>query len=374
MTNLEDIPHISDITIAGGGPAGTTIGRILASWGYDVIIIAAKDTQKAGEVLGPEADPILDLVGLTQLFEQRPGLATQCYGVVTYWSASGADWTDHRLRGVHGWSVDRLCLGAALKQLAIESGCRWLDGTAAGCTRRNQGGYEIEVITPIATQIVNTKFVVDATGRPGSISRRLGARRLVDDRLIAAATCFGRQSPQPDPYIRLTTNPDGWWYRSDGPTGDTRLAVVADPRDSSGKPLALVNRLRLILGNVAKAEESAKTTSPIFVLDASSARLDCCARDGWIAVGDAATAFDPLCGQGLAQAFGSAFAAAHAVRERMAGHAEALVAYDHVVQATYHYSREQLQLRYAYWAECERTSFWRNRIRPHASFGRTTPH
>lgn len=364
MTLEGGSPNVCEVAIVGGGPAGATAGRILAGWGFDVVVIAAPEGEKAGEVIGPEASPILDALGLTGLFVRSPEIATRCDGVVSHWPSSGMDHSDHRLRGTCGWAIDRPRLGAALVQLALENGCRWLKGTVTVCKKLNPARYALSVNAHGEAQVVEAKIVVDATGRPASLVRRLGARRIVDDRLIAAAIRLDRPASPPDPYLRLTASADGWWYRSDGPSGDTRVVVVADPRLATGKPQVLDGSLRLILKRLDHAPLVAAAASQVSILDASSARLDCCAQDGWLAVGDAATAFDPLCGQGLAQAFGSALAAAHAARECLAGNADAFAAYNYAVQATYRHSRSQLELRYAYRAEGERTAFWRRRTRP----------
>lgn len=357
-------PNFCEVAIAGGGPAGATAGRILASWGFDVVVIAAPEGEKAGEVIGPEATHILDVLGLTGLFARSPEIAMQCNGVISHWPSSGVDHSDHSLRGNCGWAIDRPRLGAALEQLALVNGCRWLKGTVTACSKLNPAGYALSVNTRAEAQVIEAKIVVDATGRPASLVRRLGARRIVDDRLIAATIRLHRPASQPDPYLRFTATSDGWWYRCDGPSDDTRIAVVADPRLAAGKPQVLNGALQLILKSLDHAPEGMVAVSPISILDASSARLDSCAQDGWIAVGDAATAFDPLCGQGLAQAFGSALAAAHAAREFLGGNGDAFAAYDSAVLATYRHSRSRLELRYAYRAEGERTAFWSARAHP----------
>lgn len=355
--------HTCEVAVAGGGPGGATVGRILAGWGVDVTVIAAHNSEKAGEVIGPEASAILDALGLTELFTRSTQTAGRCDGVVTHWPSTGLDREDHGLRGTYAWTVDRLRLNEALKQLAVANGCSWLDGNVAAGVTRGASGYALSVTSGGQTRIITAKFVVDATGRPGSLARRFGAHRVIDDRLIAAAVRLDRLGAHRDTYLRLTATPHGWWYRSDGPTCDTRVTIVADPRHAAGRRGALGLALRQVVEELRPGQNDDTVASRMHVMDASSARLDCCAADGWLAVGDAATAFDPLCGQGLAQAFGSGLAAAHAIRECAAGNPDALTAYDHAMQATYRRSRAQLDLRYAYRAQGEPSPFWRARAR-----------
>ncbi len=361
---MTGIPYVCEVAIAGGGPAGATVGRILAGWGHDVVVIAAPECEKSGEVIGPESIPILDALGLSELFARSPEMATPCDGVISRWPSSGVDCADHRLRGSYGWMIDRPRLGLALMKLAVENRCRWLRGIVTKCRKLDPLGFQLLINMPNEARVVDASFVVDATGRTGNIVRRLGARRIIDDRLIAAAIGFSRTTSHADRYLRLTATSDGWWYCSDGPAGDTRIVVVADPRSGAGKAQALNRSLQRITQKFNQGCMGDQSMSLPILLDASSFRLNHCAQDGWLAVGDAATAFDPLCGQGLAQAFGSALAAAHAIRECLRGNSDALVAYNRAMQGTYRHSRNNLELRYAYLADCERTPFWLSRMRP----------
>jgi flavin-dependent dehydrogenase len=73
-------------------------------------------------------------------------------------------------------------------------------------------------------------------------------------------------------------------------------------------------RIGVLVGEVAVT--SARTTS-----------LDVAAGAAWIAVGDAALTQDPLSGQGILFALGSAAAAAEAVKGHLSGNGEALLSY-----------------------------------------------
>ena len=64
------------------------------------------------------------------------------------------------------------------------------------------------------------------------------------------------------------------------------------------------------------------------VVAANSSRLDCVSGRGWLAVGDAAMAFDPLSSQGLVQALASGIRAGEALNGRLAGEVAAMDEYD----------------------------------------------
>jgi hypothetical protein len=86
------------------------------------------------------------------------------------------------------------------------------------------------------------------------------------------------------------------------------------------------------------------------LLAANGARLDLFAGERWLAVGDAATAFDPLSSYGISSALGSGFYAASAIIDFFAGSDSSLSAYGRMMENAYaqyllmhdeHYALEQ---------------------------------
>jgi flavin-dependent dehydrogenase len=124
------------------------------------------------------------------------------------------------------------------------------------------------------------KVAVDATGRPAAVARRLGATRLVHERLTASCEWRGTVE-DPSAWLEIDWGAASWSYALTGPDG-------------------IHERWRV-------AHELPKGSTPA---NASSVRLACAAGEGWIAIGDAAAAFDPVTSQGLVNAFSTAFAAA----------------------------------------------------------------
>ena len=58
---------------------------------------------------------------------------------------------------------------------------------------------------------------------------------------------------------------------------------------------------------------------PPRVLPAETSRLDRIAGPGWLALGDAAAAYDPLSSYGIGSAMGSGFYAGQAIADSLAG-------------------------------------------------------
>ena len=76
-----------DAVVIGGGPAGAAIGRLLASWGHSVRILAKSTDPARGlaESLPPSSRKLFSALGLLELIDQAGfGLAT---GNTVWWGS-----------------------------------------------------------------------------------------------------------------------------------------------------------------------------------------------------------------------------------------------------------------------------------------------
>jgi flavin-dependent dehydrogenase len=97
------------------------------------------------------------------------------------------------------------------------------------------------------------------------------------------------------------------------------------------------------------------------VVAANTSRLDRVSGRGWLAVGDAAMAFDPLSSQGLMQALASGIGAGQALSARLTGKVAAIGEYDIKTNDSF---REYSRLRAVYYGREQRwpqSVFWQRR-------------
>ncbi len=135
-------------------------------------------------------------------------------------------------------------------------------------------------------------FLIDATGRAGGPSRKLGGGRVHVDRQVAVQV----HVPSDDVDAMVTTEavPQGWWYSLRCSTGRT-VGFVTDPT------LPVFARARERLEELRQATRLMRwpvSGEPVVRL-AGVSRLERVAGPGWAAVGDAALAFDPLGSRGV---------------------------------------------------------------------------
>ena len=156
-------------------------------------------------------------------------------------------------------------------------------------------------------------LVIDATGRPSAVARRLGAQRLVSDRLIAERRRELRTGPDACWLDVKRRSRQGWSYPVSGPDGRRERWIVHRPEQRS-MARARVARRCIVVAAVAAA------------------------GDGWIAIGDAAAAFDPVTSQGLANALSTALVAAGAILSPDGLDDGACRIYSDAVATTFHHS------------------------------------
>ena len=356
------------VVVVGGGPAGAAVAITLAHRGLRPIILESRrgPELKVGECLPPSAGPILKQLGLNDNLQAEGHLPS--YGNRSVWGAAAPVERDF-IFGTqgHGWQLDRLKFEAALANRAREEGADWRYGSRLIKCSWRHGCWALEVQTASENETLEADFVVDATGRPSRLARQLGAQQIRYDRLIGAALPLQSQKGQEikECFTLVEAVDSGWWYSARLPDEKLVLVYVTDSD-------LLDHKARKTGGLFAMLEETAHTSRRVSeggyhplteprILPANGARLDMVCGERWLAVGDAATAFDPLSSYGISSALGSGFYAASAIMDFFAGSNSSLLAYSRIIEQAYaqyllmHYEHYALEQR---WPE---ELFWRRR-------------
>ena len=350
-----------DVLVAGGGPAGSAAAITLARAGLDVLLADATSSTaqqlKIGESLPPAARPLLDDLGLIDRPQASEHLPS--YGIACAWNSSRVFDRDFVFdpHG-HGWHLHRNGFDRSLRQAAADAGVDVREGVKVRSCEWGNGNWRVHLGDG---HTARASALIDATGRRASVSRRLGARRQRHDRLVAVFGSALAHATDAYAHTLVEAVPNGWWYTALIP-GGRRVAVLltdsdlvpADARTPSGFRAALAQTKHV--APLIQQPVIELRTEP-----AHGSRLQPPCGERWLAVGDAALAFDPLSSQGITTALYTGLLGAKAIHTQLHDGYDALRRYTAriaAIWAAYQQNRIDVYTRESRWPQLP---FWERR-------------
>jgi flavin-dependent dehydrogenase len=356
------------VAVFGGGPAGTATALALARLGCSAIVIERTyyDTVRIGETLPPIVCSLLARLGVWKEFLTQNHCRS--FGIHSAWGQAELYPNDFIFNPYgSGWHVDRARFDAMLAQAAENAGVQVFRGAQLISAQERSGSrWRVEIGAKEKQLGCNTQFLVDATGRASTIARKLGASRRSYDRLIGVVAFFTPDSRglAPNNATLVEAVQDGWWYSALLPDGQIVVAFMTDAdiyaRASRNSRYYLKEQLQKTEHTKVRLCGWTPTSVPQ-VVSANSSRLDKTLGKTWLAVGDAAMAFDPLSSQGIYKALETGLQAVQAIYDRLSGDAEAFFKY--AVKREEHFDR-YLAARAYYYSKEKRwpdSLFWKRR-------------
>lgn len=353
--------------VIGAGPAGFAAAIRLASWCETVTLVEARPRgrlRQAGEHLPPAGLRVVAEAGLESLLDDPRHARSP--GVRSIWGASEAMDREYffSLPG-QGLNLDRAAFDTALADYASCRGVRLCYGTRLAGLVRTKNGHVATLSGPDGTSRLRAGNVVDASGRPAVAARRLGARRHRLDRLVGVTGMIEGVTESDDTgRLFIEAVKDGWWYGVQLANGRLIATFMTDPANLRAHPQLAHGLWRDRLAMNTLIWPLALRGSPsdrVDVFDASSQWLEPPTSTGFIAVGDAAGAYDPLSSWGIAKGIEDGVAAATALARVAAGEVGAITT--HLRQQRQSFARHCAKRRdvYATEARWPDSAFWRAR-------------
>lgn len=222
-----------------------------------------------------------------------------------------------------GWRLDRQRFERGLRSAVEGRGIRLLAPVHVSSISKTSEGWRAFLS---AGATIDARILIDAGGRASRIATQTGAMREVADKLACAWQYAPLAIPETSGATFTQACREGWWYTAALPGGRRILAFHSD----ADLPVMRTRMNEGLIGFARQHETLAqeiadadwRAAGEISLCAAHGARLDRVAGEHWIAVGDAASAFDPLSSQGLFHALYTGMRAGEVARAMIAAGSE----------------------------------------------------
>lgn len=361
-----------DVVIVGGGVAGTAVSLALHHHAPHLTCAIIErgnyDTPRIGETLPPQTAVILQQLGLWPSFLAQHFLPA--HGTAAAWGqpqpyANDFVFTTHG----YGWHLDRQAFDCWLAHEAVARGAALYKQTRLAGQQQEADGWMLRLQTAVSAEAIHARFVVDATGRLATFARQQGSQKQKADDLVSIYAFV--EAATADSYALVEAIEGGWWYSARLPNGRLAVTLMTD-RDLAQQhqlrqPTNWQQWLAMAPHTARRLGNGGEKTAVLHLTAAHSQRLQTAVGNGWtvgngwLAVGDAATTFDPLSSQGIFKALRHATLAAYAIDDTLQGKAAGLPKYQKLIDLEFN---SYLQTRRDYYRQEQRwptAPFWQRR-------------
>jgi flavin-dependent dehydrogenase len=326
MVSAEERPAV---LILGGGPAGLATGlRIVRSGSSAVVVERGRYNDiRVGEHLPPAGVALVRYAGFAGL---RDDAHFRCAGVNAWWGGDVPNYMDYLFHPVgYGLNLSRPHFDSCLAEQCRSAGVQLLTGAWLTHIVRTARGWRAEVHCGDHTREYGPGLIVDATGRSAAFARLQGSSIEALDSQVGLIT-FRASNPAVDSNSRrvvIESCEHGWWYFTPLRDGRSVCMFMTDAdllAATSGSALMNWEAQLQQTRHMRSCVEEYPLLTRFIVRVARSQRLDRMSGRGWVAVGDAAIAFDPLSSHGIAKGVEHGVQAADAVLAYLDGDDAAL--------------------------------------------------
>jgi flavin-dependent dehydrogenase len=306
---------VFDVSVIGGGPAGSVTAMLLAREGLRVVLVEGSDYSREhrAETITPRIRQPLEDLGASRSLTK--GLVP-VVGIASAWGTRSLHFNDF-LFGVDGpgWQVERPAFDRTLTSAAAREGVKvHLGVRILGPPKFDGDNWQFDFTIGGALATCRSRFLVDATGRKGTPWLSHLSSRIVLDKLISIV--WRGQDCRESPYVAVEAIENGWFYFVNVPSCQpiVSLSTDVDILRGSTQPLS-----RFWTSQVKKTVYIQKwlpinpDLRALKVVSAATVVRRKPVGGGWCAVGDAAFSHDPLSGLGIYHAFQSAIEASRGI-------------------------------------------------------------
>ncbi|RJE71075.1 dehydrogenase [Pseudoalteromonas sp. MSK9-3] len=313
----------TDVAIFGAGPAGACAAlSLLNHTNLDITLIEQSDLNR--ERIGEHVtECIFDFIDYLKIKPENfgPDCFIPTFDSTSYWGSDLPGMRNSVFTAQQStFQLNREQFDLQLLENIAERGGRVMPRTH--CQQINQwedGRWQLKLSHPVhGAFILRARFIVDASGRNANISRQLGLTGKKVDDLMAVGRFFECTSDEQKKQEYLIESTEhGWWYGALLPNNQYSICFFSDADIVSNLRLNQQSHFNALLAqtkHIKKLVKETKVTTPHpWVRQAYSQSNAFESLPNFLAIGDAACAFDPISSMGIGFALSSGCHAANLI-------------------------------------------------------------
>ncbi|VXA99135.1 conserved hypothetical protein [Flavobacterium sp. 9AF] len=361
-----------DVIIIGAGVAGCATALALKKVNKDLHIAimersaSAENTFKIGETLPPQASKQFQNLGIWEAF-----LAcnfSSSYGTSSVWGSHTVYTNEYIFSPYgYGWNLDRNAFDQFMIKQAKEKGVEVYWNTSCIHSHRENEQWILACENNHDKLLLNTSFVVDATGKKAAFSALQGTEKIKKDKQVGVYRFYDlKQANTTDikEGIVVETDANGWWYSATLPNQKLVLGYLTDSDIASNLKMKVTSHFEDQLQQTAitatRVATLSDTTTP-FLVAAQTQYLKSCVGEGWLAVGDAASSYDPISSLGIYKALVMSQWASFAIQDFLKKERIGLRKYQNLVTHDFEVYEKKRKEFYQQESRFSNTLFWKRR-------------
>lgn len=356
-----------DVVIMGSGVAGSATAIALKNLDAKLkIAILEREgevvkTNRIGETLPPQASKILQHLGIWDDFTAQNFITS--YGTSAAWGSSQLHTNEYIYSPYgYGWYLDRPVFDSFMVNQAKKRGVDFFFEMSCIASKNIANNWVLNCHSKHQQQVFNANFVVDATGKKAAFSSQQGVEKTTTDQLVGIYRFYDLKEKENRIKGSLVeANEHGWWYSAVLPNDVLVTAYMTDADIANSlqlkKETAFDHFLSKTLHTANRVNDKSEVTKPQ-IIAAHSQCLDTVTGNSWLAVGDAASCYDPISAAGIFKSLAMSNYAAYAVMDTINDEPSGLKKYQKIVEHDFqgylkkhkeYYNQEERFASYPFW-------------------------
>ena len=358
-----------DVCILGGGPAGSAAALALKKHSPEtsILLIESSDYSqwRVGESLSPDAGRAFRELDVWQSFLEEKHLHSQ--GSAAAWESAYVEQNEFIFHPEgKGWHLNRVDFDRWMAGQAAAKGAELRKRTRYVTHERTEKCFLISLEGEEGQYQVEAGLVFDALGRMSAFGRNEKVKRVAHDRLSAVIGFYKANSSLSEisTYTLVEAVENGWWYSALLADQHFIVAYMCDSDLLKSEGLHEPGPFAELLQKTQHTQhrvEGSEPVDPLRILSAASVLSEPVCGEGWIALGDAASTFDPLSSQGIYKAIRSGMFGAYSYLDLQKAKPDPFAKYQRFIADEY---REYLETRKEFYGRVNRwpaSEFWKRR-------------